>query len=152
MRLPLLLAYCVALLPAGASVTAAKPPGSCDGPTAAAAQPDEWNLGSGTCGTSRLRKREDDFFLRIMPLGASITQGVFSSDQTGYRKSLRQQLRFDGWQVNMAGSRHNGSMTDNVCAPMARSPVPASGHSHLPSFPLMSLPTYSRSAARLRIH
>jgi hypothetical protein len=41
-----------------------------------------------------------DFYLRVMPLGASITQGVHSSDNNGYRKWLRQQLRFKGWNVN----------------------------------------------------
>ena len=150
MRLPRLLAYCVAFLAAGTSVTAAKPVGSCDGPRAAAAQPDEWNLGSGTCGTSRLRKREDTFFLRIMPLGASITQGVFSSDETGYRKSLRQQLRFDGWEVNMAGSRHNGSMSDNVRVIMIALEFRLQAQSHLPSLPLTFLPTYSHSTRPAR--
>jgi hypothetical protein len=43
---------------------------------------------------SGLEKRAaKDFYLRILPLGASITQGVRSSDENGYRKLLRQQLR-----------------------------------------------------------
>ena len=46
------------------------------------------------------RRDAKDFFLRVMPLGASITQGVHSSDNNGYRKWLRQQLRFKGWNVN----------------------------------------------------
>ncbi|PLB54069.1 SGNH hydrolase [Aspergillus steynii IBT 23096] len=53
------------------------------------------------------------FILRIMPLGASITVGYKSSDGNGYRKWLRQQLRYSGWQVDMVGSLSNGSMHDN---------------------------------------
>ncbi|KAI9036901.1 SGNH/GDSL hydrolase family protein [Aspergillus affinis] len=53
------------------------------------------------------------FLLRIMPLGASITVGYRSSDSNGYRKWLRQQLRYSGWQVDMVGSLANGSMHDN---------------------------------------
>ncbi|KAL2859235.1 hypothetical protein BJX68DRAFT_261682 [Aspergillus pseudodeflectus] len=44
----------------------------------------------------------DSFTLRILPLGASITEGYKSSDGTGYRKALRAQLRHAGWSVNMA--------------------------------------------------
>ena len=54
------------------------------------------------------------FLLRIMPLGASITVGYRSDDGNGYRKWLRQQLRYSGWQVDMVGSLSNGSMHDNV--------------------------------------
>lgn len=54
-----------------------------------------------------------DFFLRILPLGASITFGQGSTDGTGYRKALRQHLRDDGWDVNMVGNRTGGSMKDN---------------------------------------
>jgi hypothetical protein len=54
------------------------------------------------------------FLLRIMPLGASITLGYGSTDHNGYRKPLRQQLRYAGWQVNMIGSLRNGTMHDNV--------------------------------------
>ncbi|CAG8927135.1 unnamed protein product [Penicillium salamii] len=53
------------------------------------------------------------FMLRIMPLGASITQGYKSADGNGYRKWLRQQLRYAGWEVDMVGSRKTGSMRDN---------------------------------------
>ena len=49
-----------------------------------------------------------------MPLGASITQDQGSTDETGYRKFLRQQLRWKGWKVNMVGSKRNGAMADNV--------------------------------------
>jgi hypothetical protein len=58
---------------------------------------------------------EDNFTLRIMPLGASITQGYKSSDNNGYRKVLREQLRHAGWPVNMVGSLSDGTMHDNVC-------------------------------------
>jgi hypothetical protein len=54
------------------------------------------------------------FYLRVMPLGASITQGVRSSDGNGYRKLLRQQLRWKGWEVNMVGSKQDGNMADKV--------------------------------------
>lgn len=54
------------------------------------------------------------FLLRVMPLGASITVGYQSSDGNGYRKFLREQLRFAGWEVDMVGSLANGTMKDNV--------------------------------------
>ncbi|KAE8145759.1 hypothetical protein BDV25DRAFT_144353 [Aspergillus avenaceus] len=64
--------------------------------------------------TSSLRARESKpFTLRIMPLGASITTGYKSSDENGYRISLRQQLRYAGWEVNMVGSLSSGTMHDN---------------------------------------
>jgi hypothetical protein len=56
-----------------------------------------------------------NFTLRILPLGASITEGYKSSDGNGYRKALRAQLRYDGWQVNMVGSLPTGTMYDKVC-------------------------------------
>jgi len=65
-------------------------------------------------GTLKARDAKD-FYLRIMPLGASITEGVASSDGNGYRKWLRQQLRWKGWKVNMVGSKANGNMADRVC-------------------------------------
>jgi hypothetical protein len=55
-----------------------------------------------------------DFYLRIMPLGASIVEGMKSSDGNGFRKLLRQQLRWKGWKVNMVGTKNNGDMKDNV--------------------------------------
>ncbi|OOQ85849.1 hypothetical protein PEBR_24090 [Penicillium brasilianum] len=71
------------------------------------------NLGIGE-GSSTLQKRDNGtFLLRIMPLGASITNGYGSTDHNGYRKALRQQLRYEGWQVNMIGSLRNGTMHDN---------------------------------------
>ncbi|KAJ5389420.1 Lipase GDSL, partial [Penicillium cataractarum] len=64
--------------------------------------------------SSSLQKRDNGtFLLRIMPLGASITLGYRSTDHNGYRKALRQQLRYEGWQVNMIGSLRNGTMHDN---------------------------------------
>ncbi|OJJ35887.1 hypothetical protein ASPWEDRAFT_41117 [Aspergillus wentii DTO 134E9] len=57
--------------------------------------------------------KEKDFTLRVLPLGASITVGYLSSDNNGYRKALREQLRYAGWPVNMVGSLQVGNMTDN---------------------------------------
>ena len=46
-------------------------------------------------GDAGLRTRAaKDFYLRIMPLGASITSGVGSSDGNGYRKNIRDELRY----------------------------------------------------------
>ncbi|RFN46103.1 integrin alpha n-terminal [Fusarium flagelliforme] len=50
--------------------------------------------------------------LRILPLGASIVSGVGSSTKNGFRKPLRDQLRYKGWEVNMVGSKQNGDMKD----------------------------------------
>ncbi|KAK8062432.1 carbohydrate esterase family 3 protein [Apiospora hydei] len=65
-------------------------------------------------------RQEDRPELRIMPLGASIVWGLRSSDNNGrvylrrlFRKTLRDQLRYLGWNVNMVGSRRNGNMVDN---------------------------------------
>ena len=59
-----------------------------------------------------------DFYLRIMPLGASITRGdphaPGDPHGNGYRKALRDKLRFDGWKVNMVGNVKYGDMADNV--------------------------------------
>ncbi|KAI0207034.1 carbohydrate esterase family 3 protein [Astrocystis sublimbata] len=55
----------------------------------------------------------NDMWLRVMPLGASITYGLRSPDGNGYRKYLRDQLVAYGNDVNMVGSRRNGSMDDN---------------------------------------
>lgn len=75
--------------------------------------------GSDGLGTSTLTARAaKDFYLRILPLGASITEGSASSDGNGYRKWLRQQLRWKGWKVNMVGSKTNGNMADRVCTPL----------------------------------
>lgn len=64
-----------------------------------------------------LSRRAGDFYLRIMPLGASITKGQPASpgsNGNGYRKPLRDQLRFEGWKVNMVGSQLSGDMQDAV--------------------------------------
>ncbi|MBE3045471.1 hypothetical protein IMZ48_23575 [Candidatus Bathyarchaeota archaeon] len=65
-----------------------------------------------------LFKRADKpgVYLRIMPLGASITAGDFSDNisKTGYRKLLRDKLRWEGWEVNMVGNFNSGKMNDNV--------------------------------------
>ncbi|KAH7022917.1 SGNH hydrolase-type esterase domain-containing protein, partial [Ilyonectria destructans] len=51
--------------------------------------------------------------LRLMPLGASITDGKGSDDGNGYRKTLRDLLVADGNKVDMVGSRESGDMDDN---------------------------------------
>ncbi|KAJ5780794.1 hypothetical protein N7457_005954 [Penicillium paradoxum] len=53
------------------------------------------------------------FLLRVLPFGASITMGYKSQDRNGYRKWLRQQLRYAGWDVDMIGTLQNGNMHDN---------------------------------------
>ncbi|KAI2640176.1 carbohydrate esterase family 3 protein [Xylaria nigripes] len=66
---------------------------------------------------NQLSRRADGFanglWLRIMPLGASITYGLKSSDGNGYRKYLRDMIVDNGNDVNMVGSRRNGTMEDN---------------------------------------
>ncbi|KAI0147783.1 hypothetical protein GGR57DRAFT_244744 [Xylariaceae sp. FL1272] len=51
--------------------------------------------------------------LRILSLGASIVWGLKSGDNNGFRKALRDQLRFKAWNVNMVGSKRNGNMIDD---------------------------------------
>lgn len=74
--------------------------------------------------SAKLDRRDEGFFkstraiaggipLRIMPLGASITHGVGSSDGNGYRNALRTKLVSQGNLVNMVGSNPNGTMKDN---------------------------------------
>lgn len=65
-------------------------------------------------GTNLSRRVTKDEYLRILPLGASITQGVGSSTGNGYRKPLRDKLRSEGWLVNMVGTKQDGNMVDNV--------------------------------------
>ncbi|KAL5083333.1 hypothetical protein Trisim1_001784 [Trichoderma cf. simile WF8] len=67
---------------------------------------------TGSDGIGLSRRAAKDFWLRVMPLGASITQGIHSSDDNGYRKWIREQLRWEGWQVNMVGSGQTGTMKD----------------------------------------
>ncbi|KFX87170.1 hypothetical protein V490_08483 [Pseudogymnoascus sp. VKM F-3557] len=61
-------------------------------------------------------RRAEGQWLRIMPLGASITAGSnmpVGDPGNGYRKPLRDRLRADNWNVNMVGSQHLGNMHDN---------------------------------------
>jgi lysophospholipase L1-like esterase len=56
----------------------------------------------------------DHEFLRIMPLGASITAGQHSSDNNGYRQAFRSALRNEGYPLRMVGNRIVGTMHDNA--------------------------------------
>ena len=57
----------------------------------------------------------DDMELRIMPLGASITFGLRSSDGNGYRDELLDLLVKSGTKnVQYVGSRRSGSMAENA--------------------------------------
>ncbi|KAI0189795.1 hypothetical protein EV127DRAFT_481628 [Xylaria flabelliformis] len=51
--------------------------------------------------------------LRLMPLGGSVTHGVGSSDQNGYRKALLELLHSHGFNVCMVGSRKAGTFGNN---------------------------------------
>lgn len=72
-------------------------------------------------GSLYRRAEPQDFYLRIMPLGASITAGDPAAPgddgKNGYRKNLRDKLRFDGWDVNMVGNLNRGNMADSVSGP-----------------------------------
>lgn len=72
--------------------------------------------------TSTVAARAGTFYLRILPLGASITWGMGSESAggNGYRKYLRDALRYDGWNVNMVGSRSGGTMKDSVSLPQSK--------------------------------
>lgn len=59
-------------------------------------------------------RQSNQALLRILPLGASITMGLKFTDQNGYRKALRDKLRHEGWEVNMVGTKSDGTMADNV--------------------------------------
>jgi hypothetical protein len=48
----------------------------------------------GNYNETRQRRDTKPFYLRLMPLGASSTQGVNSADGNGYRKWLRSELRY----------------------------------------------------------
>jgi hypothetical protein len=74
-------------------------------------------VSNGNDSSSLTTRAVNDFYLRILPLGASIVQGVMSSDRNGFRKLLRQQLRRNGWKVNVVGTKNNGNMADNVSRP-----------------------------------
>lgn len=66
--------------------------------------------------TIAARADAGDFYLRIMPLGASIVAGDYSEDRAGngFRKFTRDKLRDQKWKVNMVGDRNSGTMADNV--------------------------------------
>lgn len=51
--------------------------------------------------------------LRIMPLGASITNGIRSSHGNGYREELFRTIAKNGNKLNMVGTQSNGTMKDN---------------------------------------
>lgn len=55
--------------------------------------------------------------LRVMPLGDSITKGNGASDQTGYRRRLREKLlayeTSGDNKVDMVGTLSHGSMVDS---------------------------------------
>ncbi|KAK4499432.1 hypothetical protein PRZ48_009946 [Zasmidium cellare] len=76
------------------------------------------SLSADVFNTSNIEPRQNrkPEWLRIMPLGASITRGVGSSPEDGYRKPLRDRLRSLGYKVNMVGSQSNpqGSMTNGA--------------------------------------
>ncbi|KAH8170471.1 repeat domain in vibrio, colwellia, bradyrhizobium and shewanella domain-containing protein [Sarocladium implicatum] len=78
---------------------------------------DEEGVINGTAkSTIEARQDAKDFYLRIMPLGASITKGSSDAPELkgrGYRKYLRDKLRERGWKVNMVGSQKNGEFNDN---------------------------------------
>lgn len=48
-----------------------------------------------------------------MPVGGSVTHGVGSSDQSGYRKTLLQLLCDMGFNARMVGSRRTGAFDNN---------------------------------------
>ncbi|KAF2036073.1 SGNH hydrolase [Setomelanomma holmii] len=54
--------------------------------------------------------------LRIMPLGASLTQGfdvnIPADLRNGYRRPLREELRYRGYPVDMVGTQANGDFID----------------------------------------
>lgn len=48
-----------------------------------------------------------------MPVGGSVTYGVGSSDQNGYRKTLLELLNEHGYLIRMVGSRKTGAFSNN---------------------------------------
>ena len=51
--------------------------------------------------------------IKIMPLGDSITQGIhINSKNIGYRRDLYNLLKSNGYQIDLVGSMHNGSVSD----------------------------------------
>jgi len=106
-HIPRLVATCYTLLLSSSALTYAAPLGHSDAEL------------SQSNAKTLLSTRADDFYLRVMPLGASITRGDPADpddpEKNGYRKFLRDRLRFDGWKVNMVGSVSSwGTMNDRV--------------------------------------
>jgi lysophospholipase L1-like esterase len=61
------------------------------------------------------KRRLDEAKVRVMPLGASFTQGVKSSDGNGYREKLQDRLRdagVDKADLDFVGSLQHGDMDD----------------------------------------
>ena len=51
--------------------------------------------------------------IKIMPLGDSITQGIhINSKNIGYRRDLYNLLKSNGYQIDLVGSMHDGSVSD----------------------------------------
>ncbi|KAH7399037.1 carbohydrate esterase family 3 protein [Phaeosphaeria sp. MPI-PUGE-AT-0046c] len=77
----------------------------------------QWLFPAIVVANSHNRRDVEKPLLRIMALGASITQGwntnIPEEHQNGYRKSLRDELRHRGYPVNMVGSRANGDFKDH---------------------------------------
>jgi hypothetical protein len=78
---------------------------------------DDYDPHNGTAsdmGYSILSRQTGKRSLRIMPLGASVTRGEGPPEPyNGYRKPLRDQLRFLGYPVNMIGCLADGDFNDN---------------------------------------
>ncbi|PKS10949.1 hypothetical protein jhhlp_002708 [Lomentospora prolificans] len=75
---------------------------------------DSFDLDVDSFHLNHLGKRAaPDWYFRILPLGASIVWGLGSTKGNGFRKPLRDQLRFHEFKVNMVGSKVNGDMADN---------------------------------------
>ena len=67
------------------------------------------------CAINLGRADEPFHKIRLMPLGASITQGVGSSTGNGYRNKLYHLIVDKGlYSGDMVGSKQDGDMVDNV--------------------------------------
>ncbi|PTB34970.1 uncharacterized protein TrAFT101_006375 [Trichoderma asperellum] len=75
--------------------------------------------GSNT-GVDLKHRATKDFCLRFMPLDASITQGIYLSDNNGYKKSIQEQQRWQGLQVNSEGSMIPTGVNAVVNRPLAQ--------------------------------
>ncbi|KAK0714151.1 hypothetical protein B0T26DRAFT_678393 [Lasiosphaeria miniovina] len=95
------------------------PPTTTNPPYEVSTAPDlaDSDSGNSTEPVADLVRRADkkrDFFLQVMPLGASITRGLRLADGTGYREWIRWQLRSTRWKANMVGSEQDRVMVDRV--------------------------------------